>query len=425
MLNALASDLPPELVGFLVTLGLALLIGIEREEHHPSEDFEGSFGGVRTFPIFGLAGYLLVVAFPGSVTPFAVGLVVLGGWLALAYWSSIRRDPGLTTEAAALLTFTLGGAAAHQLYWLSAATAVVAVILLQEKKRLEALATRLPRAELRTAARFLLLSAVILPIVPDVEFTPYRLNPFTIWLVVVAVSAISYASYLLKRLWGGRGALLVAGILGGAYSSTATTVALARRSRKDAGADDIAYAGAILAATGVMYVRLWLLIFAFAPLLAARLTLPFWGLGLTAVAVAAVLTRRRRERLAEASDPDAQIQTSNPLELVSAFSFAGLFTVVLVATRFISTRFGDTGLLVLAGVMGAADVDPFILGLTQQVDGGLALPTATLAVILAVAVNNLMKGVYALAFGRRRAGTIALALLALWGAGGFAALALT
>jgi uncharacterized membrane protein (DUF4010 family) len=94
---------------------------------------------------------------------------------------------------------------------------------------------------------------------------------------------------------------------------------------------------------------------------------------------------------------------------------------VLVVTRFISTRFGDTGVLILAGVMGAADVDPFILGLTQQVGDGLALPLATTSVLLAVLVNNVMKGVYALTFGRRRAGAIALALLTAWGGAGFVA----
>jgi uncharacterized membrane protein (DUF4010 family) len=82
-----------------------------------------------------------------------------------------------------------------------------------------------------------------------------------------------------------------------------------------------------------------------------------------------------------------------------------------VATRFVAGRFGDTGVLLMAAVMGAADVDPFVLGLTQTVGADLTLEVAVLAVLIAAAVNNLMKGVYALIFGSTRTGTISFAAL--------------
>ena len=72
-MDTLGSLLPPEALGFILTLGLSLLIGFEREEHEP----EG-IGGVRTFPIIGIAGYLLITAFPDTVVPFAVGFVAVG-----------------------------------------------------------------------------------------------------------------------------------------------------------------------------------------------------------------------------------------------------------------------------------------------------------------------------------------------------------
>ncbi len=61
--------------------------------------------------------------------------------------------------------------------------------------------------------------------------------------------------------------------------------------------------------------------------------------------------------------------------------------------------------------MGAADVDPFILGLTQQVGTTVALETAALAVVLAAATNNLMKGIYALVFASKSTGRMAFAVL--------------
>jgi uncharacterized membrane protein (DUF4010 family) len=411
-MDSLIQLLPPELAGFVLTLVLSLLIGFEREEHEP----EG-IGGVRTFPIIGLSGFLLVEAFPTSMLPFGLGLVVLGLLVALSHWAGVRQgEPGITTEAAALLTFTLGGAVATGLYWLSIATGVVAVILLQEKTRLEGLATRFPREDLRTLVRFLLITGVVLPALPNHPFTEFAINPFKIWLIVVAVSGVSYLSYLLQLKWDAREGVLLAGVLGGAYSSTVTTVALARQSKRGHPSPS-SYAGAIVAATGIMYFRLWILVALFASALAQRLAVLFWGLGFLAVILGVLLNRRGidpTEKEQEDSAPEPR-RVGNPLELSSALTFAAIFIAVLVITHFVADNFGSTGVLVMAGIMGATDVDPLILGLTQYADHGLSLSTAALAIVIAAAANNLMKGIYAFAFGSRPAGRIALGILTAFG----------
>jgi len=409
--DALISYLPAEVFGFVLTLGLSLLIGIEREEHEPD-----GIGGVRTFPIIGLGGYILIAAFPESVIPFSLGLVVTGGLVALSHWYFLQKDePGITTEAAVLLTFALGGCAAKGLYWLAIATGVIAVILLQEKHLLEGLATKLPRRELSTLLRFLLLTAVILPVIPNRDFSPFEINPFKLWLVVVAVSGISYVSYLMRVWLGEDRGLFLAGLLGGAYSSTVTTVVLARQSK---GQDKCTagFAGSIVAATGMMYLRLWILLMLFAAPLAHRLTVIFWGLGLAAVAIGAALTRYGRNDNDCEFEPRERPYKTNPLEMTSAIMFAVIFLTVLVVTQWVAGRFGNTGVLVLAGIMGAADVDPFILGLTQTVGISLDVGTAALAVIIASAVNNLMKGVYAVIFGAKQTGRLSFVLLTACGA---------
>ena len=410
-MDALVSHLPPEFFGFVLTLGLSLLIGFEREEHEP----EG-IGGVRTFPIIGLGGFLLIAGFPDTAIPFALGLVVMGGLVALTHWHALQLgEPGITTEAAALLTFTIGGCAAKGLYWISIATGVVTVILLHEKRLLEGLATALPRHEMRTLLRFLLLTAVILPVVPNRTFTPFEINPFKLWLVVVAVSGVSYVSYLLRMWWGEDRGLILAGLLGGAYSSTVTTVVLSRQSKKREPCS-VGYAGAIVAATGMMYIRLWILLLLFAAPLAYRLTGLFWGLSVAAVIVGSLLARTNRVPDDCEFDPTTERRDGNPLDVTSAFTFAAIFLAILVATKVVAERFGTTGVLVMAAIMGAADVDPFILGLTQNIGSGLDVGIAALAVVIASAVNNLMKGVYAVIFGSRRTGRLSLALLASFGA---------
>jgi uncharacterized membrane protein (DUF4010 family) len=74
---------------------------------------------------------------------------------------------------------------------------------------------------------------VILPIVPNQEFGRFHLNPFKTWLVVVAVSAISYGSYVLQKVTKEHGGVILAALLGGAYSSTVATVAMSRRSVRE------------------------------------------------------------------------------------------------------------------------------------------------------------------------------------------------
>jgi len=410
-MDALVSHLPPEFFGFVLTLGLSLLIGFEREEHEPD-----GIGGVRTFPIIGLGGFLLIAGFPETAIPFALGLVVMGGLVALTHWHALQLgEPGITTETAALLMFTIGGCAAKGLYWISIATGVVTVILLHEKRLLEGLANALPRHEMRTLLRFLLLTAVILPVVPNRDFTPFEINPFKIWLVVVAVSGVSYVSYLLRMWWGEDRGLILAGLLGGAYSSTVTTVVLSRQSKKREPCS-VGFAGAIVAATGMMYIRLWILLLLFAVPLAYRLTALFWGLGIAAVIVGSLLARTSKSDNGCEFDPTTDRRDGNPLEMTSAFTFAAIFLAILVATKVVAERFGNTGVLVMAAIMGAADVDPFILGLTQTIGSGLDLGIAALAVVIASAVNNLMKGLYAVVFGSRRTGRLSLALLASFGA---------
>lgn len=409
-MDALIAELPSELVGFVLALALGLLIGFEREEHRPKGP-----GGVRTFPLIAVAGFLLAETFAASTAPFSVGLAAIAALLGVSHWQSTREgESGLTTEVAALLTFTLGACAAREMYWLAIAAGVVAALLLQEKTRLEGLAGQLPRDELRTVIRFLLITGVILPAVPDRPFTVFGINPFTAWLVVVAVSAVSYGSYLLQ-LWIGAGrGLMLSGILGGAYSSTATTVVLARQSRRHPKAHR-AFAGATVLATAVMYVRLWILVRLFAPSLAAQLTVVFAAMAIVA-GVVGVLLAGRRTTTDEQLPAQATRPAGNPLELVPALTFAALFLAVLVVTRLVADRFGGVGVLVMAAIMGAADVDPFILGLTQSIGGGFPLETAALAVVVAAATNNVMKGVYATLFGDRRAGLLALGLLTAVGA---------
>src|SRR5262249_13760220 len=192
--------------------------------------------------------------------------------------------------------------------------------------------------------KFLMLTVVILPIVPNQELSPLRINPFKTWLVVAAVSGISYASYLLEKAVRGRGGVFVAGLIGGAYSSTATTLALAKRAKEKPSQN--LFAGSTVAACGVRYARLTILIAFFNRPLALRVAPAFIALAILGGIGGWLISRRSTGR----GEPRPSPQ--NPLQLRAAFLFALLFMTVLVLTRFARTYLGSIGMYALAAVVG-------------------------------------------------------------------------
>ncbi len=110
--------------------------------------------------------------------------------------------------------------------------------------------------EMITLAKFLAISGIILPMLPDDNLIPgINLTPYSIWLATVVVSGISYLSYLLKRYVFRESGILVSGIVGGLYSSTATISVLARKSRKVSAQEAPEYVAAMLLAVSMMFLR--------------------------------------------------------------------------------------------------------------------------------------------------------------------------
>ena len=252
-------SLPPAAVQILLVLFLSFLIGLEREEHKTAVGQYG-FGGVRTFPLIGLIGYSMALLSGTQLVPVTVGLLVIAGFLLLSYWHKLSSSAaaGVTSEMSGLATYLVGALVCYGHFWIATALSVASLLLLELKVVLEDLANRIPAEEILTFAKFLLLSAVILPILPNHEFGSFDINPFRTWLVVVAVSAISYGSYVLQKVTKGRGGVLLTSLLGGAYSSTVTTIAMARRAAHEE--HPHLFSGGILMASGVMYLRLVILL---------------------------------------------------------------------------------------------------------------------------------------------------------------------
>ena len=399
--------LPPEAVKILLVLFLSFLIGLEREEHKAAAKYYG-FGGVRTFPLIGLIGYSVALLSGTQLLPLMLGFLVVGSFLVLSYWHKLSTSEvaGVTSEMSGLATFLVGALVYYGHFWIATALSVASLLLLELKAVLEKLATRMPPEEIFTFAKFLLLTAVVLPILPRQEFSRFHINPFKTWLVVVAVSTISYGSYVLQKLTKERGGVVLAAFLGGAYSSTVTTLVMSRRAAREE--HPHLFSGGILIASGVMYLRLVVLVALFNRQLAVMLAPAFFALATLAIGVGWLWSNRR--------EPGAEIkrefEPKNPLELLAALLFALLFLAMLVATQLAATYLGRAGINTLAAVMGVTDVDPFIMGMTQAAGTLTPLKIAAAAVLIAAASNNLIKGIYAYSLADRRTGIQSFGLLA-------------
>lgn len=372
------SSLP--LIGdFLLLLGLGFFFGLAFEEFH-AQDSQPRPGGVRTFPLLALTGAILYRLDPHGLLPVGIGLAVLGLWLALFYRQHLgevdadgRRDAGLVVPVCNLLAYLLGPAVLLGPSWVAVGATVAVVLLLTARERLHRFARRLELREILTAAKFLALTGLVMPLLPDQPVIPFtQITPRQVWLAVLAVCSLSYASYLLRRTVAGSGAGLLTAVLGGLYSSTATTIVLARRAAAEPAARAETESGIILA-TAVMHVRLLAIVAMFDRSLAAALASPLLALALLGLALAGLAWRRRARQPADpAVSPSAPGSApANPLELTAALVFAGLFVVISLASTWARAEFGTAGIYALAAVVGAADIDPFVLSLAE---GGAAPP---------------------------------------------------
>ncbi len=414
MLTDLYRLFPPEGIKILLVVGLAFLTGLEREERRVGNG-QFSFGGVRTYPLIGLIAYGISFLAGGNVLAVVLGFAVVACFLMLSYRNKLQSSgmAGMTTEMSALTTYIAAALVYRGEFWIATTLTVASMLLLELKGALEGLTKRIAPDEILTFTKFLLLTAVILPVLPNREFGPFAINPAKIWLVVVAVSTVSYGSYVIQKVTKGQGGVLLAALLGGAYSSTVTTVVLAKRAKVENRPH--LFSGVTLVASGMMYLRLAGLVTIFNRSLIMILGVPFLILAGTSILCGWLWSRISD---AKAGDVQREFEPKNPLEMRAALGFALLFVAMLVATHLAVTYLGKAGVFSLAALMGVTDVDPFIMGMTQSAGSGTVLGVAAAAILIAASSNNLIKGIYAYSLSDRKTGLWSLCFLAALAAAG-------
>jgi uncharacterized membrane protein (DUF4010 family) len=373
---------------FAAALALGVLLGLERER----TKHETGFAGVRTLGLIALAGGVagfLDLALGRPALALAV-FAAVAGLVAVSYAMTARQgDYGVTTEVSALLAFLLGFLCVSGYVVLSAGLAVASGAVLALKEWLHRLAARIQSADVEAALKFAIVSVIVLPLVPDRNFGPPPLdviNPYKIWLMVVLISGLNFASYLLVKVVGAEHGIGLTGLLGGLVSSTAVTLGFSQRSRQQPEQAGSLALGILIAWT-VMFARVVVLVGAVNRAVVPRVGLSMAAFGVPSLVISWILWRRQR-----ASHTASVSAGENPFELGAAIRFGLIFGAITFAAKAAQVYLGAAGLYLAGALAGLTDVDAIALSMAQLAlsDPASADP-AVRTIVIAVASNTMFK----------------------------------
>lgn len=403
-MEQLYNYLPEQLVTFILVTLFSLLIGLMQRKISLKREGETTlFGTDRTFTFIGILGYLLYILDPDGMRLFMGGGIVLGILLGINYYvkQSQFHVFGVTTIVIALITYCLAPIVITQPSWFYVMVVVTVLLLTELKHTFTEIAQRMNNDEMIILAKFLAISGIILPMLPNKNLIPdINLTPYTIWLATVVVSGISYLSYLLKRYVFRESGVLVSGIIGGMYSSTATISVLARKSRNAHAQAANDYVAAMLLAVSMMYLRFMILILIFSQHIFFAIY-PFMLVMALVSAGTAWFIHTRGKLKAAAAPVEEEDDSSNPLEFKVALIFAILFVVFTILTHYTLVYAGTSGLNLLSFVAGFSDITPFILNLLQGT-GGVAATVIMACTMQAIISNIVVNMCYALFFSGKQ-----------------------
>ncbi len=393
------------MLAIIASAGLGAVIGLIRQWSEQVGDRTKSreFSGVRTFTFWSVLGCVAAhISDEYSPAVFPVVLAIVGAHFVLPglrpqSTSGAASPVGSTTFAATLLTICVGALVTWQRREEAVLISAITVVLLGLKHTIHAWTRAFTDADIRATLQFVAITGVILPLVPDQAYGPFGgFNPYSTWMMVVLISGVGFAGYVLMRLLDTRSGIFLTSLLGGLASSTATTLAFSKQSRDDP-KNSVNYAMAVAIACSVMPPRVLIVLSFINVDLGRRLIVPFaLMLAPTVVYVAWVWWRGRAEKPA-ATQPAIR----NPLSLLTAIKFAGLYAVITFLVK-AAAHFDQLkgGLLPLSFVSGLTDVDAISLSIAGSLNSGtLASHLAAQGVVMAAVANSVLKGGLAGMFG--------------------------
>ncbi|MCC7383675.1 MAG: MgtC/SapB family protein [Deltaproteobacteria bacterium] len=394
-----------------VALAAGLLIGLEREtaKGEAAEAREGArravMGGVRTHPLFSLGGAITMLLVP-AIGPwvFSVSFAGFAAFAVISYANDRRmgQSHGVTTEAAFLLSFLLGALATADgvleptpRLALVASIATIVALLLSLKEKLHGWVRRISTDDLAATLKFLIVSVVFLPLLPDRSFGPLGvLNPYKVGWMIVLIAGLSFVGYVAVRALGPNRGIGLTGFIGGIASSTAVTLTFSSRAKSNPELAPL-YAMAVVLASTIMFVRVIIAVAVVNPSLVRELIMPLSGMALTGLGASSWLYFNARPPAIKSGG----VEVTNPFDLSIAVKFGAIYALVLFASKAATVYLGTGGVYLTGTFAGAAEVDAITLSMAEHSLAGFDRHTAATTIVLGAAANTLTKGVLAIVLG--------------------------
>ncbi|OFX72050.1 MAG: hypothetical protein A2X12_02280 [Bacteroidetes bacterium GWE2_29_8] len=407
--------IPENLLNFILVSLFSLIFGLAQKRIVLEYEEKKVFGTDRTFTFIGILGFILYIVDPTHLYLYMGGGFAIILMLALYYYNKLNNlnKYGITTIIIAIITYSLTPLIFTQPKYLVMAIVVTVLLFTEMKTTLFNISQKFDKEEFITLSKFLIIAGVILPILPKESVVSFlSLSPYKIWVAVVVISSISYLSYILRKFVFKDKGIIITGILGGMYSSTASTIILAKKSKNSS--HIYHYASAIIFATAMMYIRIFLIMLFFNITLAKVLLLPFVILTIISIASGVVLYIYSKKDEVYFSEKNQHVENDrNPLEFNVAIFFTILFVTFSFITYYTIQYFGTNGLNILSLIVGITDIDPFLINLFQG-KFDISISMIAIATLQSIIGNNIIKAIYTLVIsGRKVFIPVAIAFLAI------------
>jgi uncharacterized membrane protein (DUF4010 family) len=396
---------------------VGLLIGGQREAAH--REAEHSETGVWTAP--GLRDFL-IVALAGGVcgmlgTPWLTApvLISITALFAVFHYEERDRRKGITTELAAVSTFALAFLSASPVPRFAEPVAIgvalIVVVFLETKQTIEKLLRQtISVTEFNATLAFVGVVVVIYPLLPEGAFGPYAFfEPRQVWKFVILISSISYLGYFLEKFLGEEKGLFYTSVLGGLASTTAATLLFARES-KERPQDTFGLWLAFVIANTVQFPRTLLIVMAVSPDLTRVIVWPLAAMFVCGILLAEILRRWPHKRI----EP-VPMQSGNPFRILPALRFGAMFAAVVFLSKWAAAALGTGAFYWTSLLGGLVDVSTVIAPAAELLKNqSIAMTTAEIAVLLALAANAVQKILVAASAGTREFAWRVTAVFALW-----------
>lgn len=396
-----------------IAFALSSLIGLEREQKYQQTGTVG-FGGVRTFILIGLFGALSYILSAYSIAYFVIFSVGFFSLIIASYVATYKKFKAIggTSELAAILVFIVGILCGMERYVVATVIALVVLSVMHFKISLHKWAKGIKNREIVSAIQFILVAFVVLPLLPNQSYGPFGFfNPYIVWLMVVFISAISFASYAAIKIFGTKRGIGITGFLAGFLSSTALTLSFSHQSKKNKKIIN-PFVLAIVVASSAMFFRILLEVSILSPGLLSKLLIPMITMGVVGILAVMFLWKKKDKTSKELEEK--MINVESPFSLKPALKFGAFFAFISLLTKLGVEYMGDSGLYLTSFISGIMDVDAITVSVAGDfVSNKIGELSAVTAITIAAMTNTFVKGGIFLFLGNRRVALKIISVFAL------------